>query len=104
MNTASIKIPLGITRILIDTLIELAGAKQQAGSERPLAERLTIQLEVGRRSPVYRPLASDCTHSRSNMLPFRQRQCHRENSLRFAAARFGKNEVATLAAGQMSQS
>jgi alkylation response protein AidB-like acyl-CoA dehydrogenase len=54
LDNAMAVIPLGIARTAVDTLIELAAAKPQAGSERPLAERQTIQAEVGRAEALYR--------------------------------------------------
>ena len=54
LDNAMALIPLGIARTAVDTLIELAAAQPQAGSERLLAERQTIQAEVGRAEALYR--------------------------------------------------
>jgi alkylation response protein AidB-like acyl-CoA dehydrogenase len=54
LDNAMAAIPLGIARTAIDTLIELAVAKRPAGAERALAERLTIQAEVGQAEALYR--------------------------------------------------
>jgi indole-3-acetate monooxygenase len=54
LDNAMAAIPLGVARTAVDTLIELAAVKPQAGSERPLAERQTIQAEVGRAEALYR--------------------------------------------------
>ena len=54
LDNAMAAVPLGIARTAIDTLIELAGVKRQGPqSEMPLAERLTIQAEVGRAEALY---------------------------------------------------
>lgn len=54
LGSAMAAIPLGIARTAIDTLIELAATKLSGRSDRPLAERLTIQAEVGRAEAHYR--------------------------------------------------
>jgi alkylation response protein AidB-like acyl-CoA dehydrogenase len=54
LDSAMAAIPLGIARTAIDTLIELAATKRPARSDQPLAERLTIQAEVGRAEALYR--------------------------------------------------
>jgi alkylation response protein AidB-like acyl-CoA dehydrogenase len=54
LDNAMAAIPLGIARTAIDTLIALAGAKRQGPqSEMALAERSTIQAEVGRAEALY---------------------------------------------------
>jgi alkylation response protein AidB-like acyl-CoA dehydrogenase len=63
LDNAMAAIPLGIARSAIDSLTELAGGKRQPGSERPLAERPTIQAEVGRAEALYqsgRAFLYDC--------------------------------------------
>jgi len=54
LDSAMAAIPLGIARTAIDTLIELAATKRPARSDQPLAERLTVQAEVGRAEALYR--------------------------------------------------
>ena len=54
LDNAMAAIPLGIARTAIDTLIELAATKRPARSDQPLAERLTVQAEVGRAEAHYR--------------------------------------------------
>jgi len=55
LDSAMAAIPLGIARTAIDTFRELAGVKRRRpGSERPLAERVTVQAEVGRAEALYR--------------------------------------------------
>ena len=54
LDNAMAAIPLGIARTAIDTLIELAATKRPARSDQPLAERLTVQAEVGRAEALYR--------------------------------------------------
>jgi alkylation response protein AidB-like acyl-CoA dehydrogenase len=54
LDSAMAAIPLGIARTAIDTLIELAATKQPPRSDQPLAERLTVQAEVGRAEALYR--------------------------------------------------
>ncbi|MCB0993299.1 MAG: acyl-CoA dehydrogenase family protein [Acidimicrobiales bacterium] len=44
----------GIGRRAIDELVELAGAKKPQGSSRPLADRMTIQHDVGRAEAMMR--------------------------------------------------
>jgi len=54
LDNAMAAIPLGIARTAIDTLIELATTKRPGRSDQPLAERLTVQAEVGRAEALYR--------------------------------------------------
>jgi len=54
LDSAMAAIPLGIARTAIDTLIELAATKRPARSDQPLAERLTVQAEVGQAEALYR--------------------------------------------------
>jgi indole-3-acetate monooxygenase len=54
LDNAMAAIPLGIARTAIDTLIELAATKRPGRSDQPLAERLTVQAEVGRAEALYR--------------------------------------------------
>ena len=54
LDSAMAAIPLGIARTAIDTLIELAATKQPPRSDQPLAQRLTVQAEVGRAEALYR--------------------------------------------------
>ena len=53
LDSAMAAIPLGIARNVIDTLIELAATKRPARSDQPLAERRTVQAEVGRAEALY---------------------------------------------------
>ena len=53
LDSAMAAIPLGIARNAIDTLIELAATKRPARSDQPLAERRTVQAEVGRAEALY---------------------------------------------------
>jgi indole-3-acetate monooxygenase len=53
LDNAMAAIPLGIARTAIDTLIQLAETKRFGRSDQPLAERLTIQAEVGRAEALY---------------------------------------------------
>jgi indole-3-acetate monooxygenase len=55
LDNAMAVIPLGIARTAINSLIELAATKRPGRSDQPpLAERLTIQAEVGRAEALYR--------------------------------------------------
>src|SRR6516225_416538 len=54
LDNAMAAVPLGIARTAIDTLIELAATKRPGRSDQPLAERLTVQAEVGRAEALYR--------------------------------------------------
>jgi indole-3-acetate monooxygenase len=54
LDNAMAAIPLGVARTAIGTLIELAATKRSGRSDQPLAERLTVQAEVGRAEALYR--------------------------------------------------
>ena len=53
LDSAMAAIPLGIARTAIDTLIGLAATKRPGRSDQPIAERLTVQAEVGRAEALY---------------------------------------------------